>query len=169
MLIGDMKKHLCALCYNEQHPMWRKALSMGLATYKRSAVSGKTRKPGLPLTQGHCQRTSSVMIWFCPHFYFLFPLPFFSHMTLCHLIGHLTFVTWLDDHLTFLSHDHLYCAYFLLSYSPLSAIYGDAIVSGPIVLLSIVLPCYCLRPIVPQSPIVCLVRTLSHGSCLSSI
>jgi len=71
-------------------------------------------------------------------------LTFFSHMTLCHLISHLTLVTWPDDYLTFQSHDHPYCSHFLLSYSPLSAIYGDLIVSGPIVLLPIVLSCYCL-------------------------
>ena len=104
-----------------------------------------------------------------PPFYFSISLTFFSHMILRHLISHLTLVTWPDDHLTFLSYDLSYCSHCLLFYSPLSAIYGDLIVSEPIVLLPIVLPCYCLCLHCPQSPIVCPIRTLSHGSCLSSI
>ena len=88
-----------------------------------------------------------------PPFFFFFSLPFFSHMTLCYLISHLTLVTWPDDHLTPLSHDLPYCSYRLLFYSPLSTIYGDPIVSGPIVSSPIVPLAIVLVSIVPRAPL----------------
>jgi len=73
-------------------------------------------------------------------------------------------ITWLSCHMTV-----PYCSHCLLSHRSLSTIYGDLIVSRPIVLPPIVLPHHCPCLYCLQSPIVHLIRTLSHGSCLSSI
>ena len=104
-------------------------------------------------------RSSHVTIWFCPHFIFYFSLPFlvtWPYVTWS--------VTWLSCHMT-----TFYCSHFLLSCSLLSTIYGDSIVSRPIASFSIVPLVIVFVSIVPKSPIVHLIRTLSHGSCLSSI
>ena len=46
-----------------------------------------------PMPTASTSQILGVMIQFCPHFIFPISLTFFSHMTLCHLIGHLTLVT----------------------------------------------------------------------------
>jgi len=127
----------------------RPGLNIGLAI---QSLNHATSDIPMPIYKSpRVSASYSVMIQFCPHFIFLSFLTFFSHMTLCHLISHLTLVTWPDDHLTFQPHDHSYHSHLLLSYSPLSAIYGDLIVSGSIVLLPIVLSCCCLVSIVPRA------------------
>jgi len=119
------------------------------------------------------QDISDPQAWYynlvLPPFYFLFSLTF--HVTWPYVTWSVTWhlspdwmITWLSCHMT-----TPYCSHHLLSYSPLSAIYRDLIVSEPIVSFPIVLPCYCLHLHCSQIPIVCLTRTLSHGSCLSSI
>ena len=111
-----------------------------------------------------------VMIRFCPHFIFLFSLPLFQSHDLtspdrspdpCHLTGRSPdfLVTW--------PFPIVLTSYCLAAHCP--PYMGTPIVSGPIVSLPIVLPYYCLRPHCTHSPIVRLIRTLSHGSCLSSI
>ena len=96
------------------------------------------------------QEGHDVTIWFCPHFIFYFPLPL-CHMTslspdrspdLRHLTGRSP---------DLLSYDLPYCSHRLLSYSLLSAIYGNLIVLRllsylplfPLLIVSI--------PIVPES------------------
>ena len=106
-----------------------------------------------------------VMIRFCPHFIFIFSLPFFqSHdlmspdrsPDLCHL--------------TLLSHDHPLLFSFSICLAAHCPPYMGTLLSlgllfhSPLFSLAIV-----FVPIVSRSPIVRLIRTLSHGSCLRSI
>jgi len=98
-----------------------------------------------------------------PILFSIYPYLFMSHDLLCHLISHLTLVTWLDDHLTSLSHDLPYCSYHLLSCSPLSTIYGDTYCSTSYCSLFTIVPTLLSwPPIVLQDPLFtslgCLVR-----------
>ena len=131
-----------------------------LASHAQSAVRGTSNCAVASIAQ------SAVMIRFCPRFIFLFPLPFSQSHDLmspdpCHLTGRSPdlLVTW-PSLIVLTSHClEAHCPPYM----------GTPIVSGLIVLLPIVLPCYCLRLHCTPSPIVRLIRTLSHGSCLSSI
>jgi len=103
-----------------------------------------------------------------PPFYFLFPLTFMSHDL---------FVTWSvtwpsspDWTITWPSVTWPSPLFLLLIVSqPIVCHIWGLYCLWAIVLFPIVLPCYCPCLYCSQRPIVHLIRTLSHGSCLSSI
>jgi len=97
---------------------------------------------GFLKSTGWMLRSSSAPIYFL-----IFPY-LFSHMTLCHMVHHLT------CHLTFITWPS-YCSDHLIVHSPLSASLGDAYCSTFYCPLSPLSPPYCLDPHCSLGPIVC--------------
>jgi len=90
-----------------------------------------------------------------PPFIFLFPPYLFSHMTLCHMVHHLT------CHLTFITWPS-YCSDRLIVHSPLSVSLGDAYCSASYCSLSPLFPLIVLVPHCSLGPIVRPFRMLSQ-------